>query len=364
MSRHAPDHAYRRILLIRTDRVGDLVLSTPAIASFRRSWPDARIEALVTDYTEPVMRHNPDVDAVHVLAKSASGRETRDRSRAVGRGADLVVALAPRTPDYRLAFATHARRRLGYVYRRRYVSRVAASFFLTDYCISDADPELADRFPDRPVAHEVQQVQALVKLAGGDAFTDELVLRVGDDDRAFAAAHVPLGSIAVNLSPRWFLPNFGFEATLELIRRLAALQRDLLVTYGNDVPDAAARLRGAVRAPNARWLGDLPLLQWAAALARCDVVITVDTGATHVASAVGVPVVVVFEREYYRLSSQEWAPWKVPNALLSKPPSGAKADALIEDIVSAASGLAEARSGAVRSTEYGNIRRRSDVQSN
>jgi ADP-heptose:LPS heptosyltransferase len=353
---------YRRILLIRTDRVGDLVLSTPAIASFRRSWPEARIEALVTDYTEPVMRYNPDVDAVHVLARSATGRASRVRARRLGVGADLVVALAPRTLDYRLAFATHSPRRIGYVYRRRYLSRAAAIFFLTDYCISEADPELADRYPDRPVAHEVQQVQALVSLAGGDSFTDELVLKVGDEDRAFAAAHAPWGAIALNLSPRWFLPNFGYEATLELIRRLAALRRDLVVTYGNDVPDAAARLRDAVHAPNVLWLGNLPLLQWAAALAQCDVVVTVDTGATHVASAVGTPVVVVFEREYYRLSSQEWAPWKVPNALLSKPPPRANANALIEDVVSATHVLAQARSGAARGIEYGNIRRRSDVQ--
>ena len=53
---------YKNIILIRTDRVGDLVLSTPAIASFRRSWPRAHITAVITGYTEPVLRHNPDVD--------------------------------------------------------------------------------------------------------------------------------------------------------------------------------------------------------------------------------------------------------------------------------------------------------------
>jgi len=328
-----------RIVLIRTDRVGDLVLSTPAIASFRRSWPKARIDAIVTDYTEPIMRHNPDVDAIHVLSKSASAAVARDCARSVGAGADLVVALAPRTDDYRLAAWTGARRRLGYVYRRRYLSRVAAYFFLTDHCISEADPELADRYPDRPVAHEVHQVLALVTLAGGTSLTDELVLRVGDSDRDFALAHVPAGAIALNLAPRWFIPNFGFDATVELVRRLASMQRDVLITYGNDVPDAAARLRDAVSAPNVTWLSGLPLLQWAAALAQCAVVVTVDTGATHVASAVGVPVVTVFEREYFRLSSQEWAPWRVPSAILCKPPLGVAPGPLIDDILAAVARL-------------------------
>ncbi len=329
-----------RILLIRTDRVGDLVLTTPAIASFRRSWPDARIEALVTDYTEPVLRHNPDVDAVHIVRRDAPLRDRRATAEAAGAGVDLAVALAPRTPDYRLAAWTRAPKRIGYVYRRRYLSRLAAFVLLTDHCISEADPELADRFPERPVAHEVDQVLALVTLAGGTRLTDGLVLRVGDDDARFAAEHAPRGAIALNLAPRWFAHDFGFAATAALVRALASMRRDVLITYGTDCSDAAARLRDAVFAPNITWLGDLPLLRWAAALARCAVVVTVDTGATHVASAMGVPVVVVFERVYYRLSSQEWAPWRVPHVLLSKPPPGADAGVLIDDITAAVGRLA------------------------
>jgi heptosyltransferase-3 len=351
MSPSTPSPDYRRIVLIRTDRVGDLVLSTPAIASFRRSWPDAVIAAVVTDYTEPVLRHSPDVDAVHVIPKNAPASEARDRVRSIASSAELVVALAPRTADYRLAAWTRAPRRLGYVYRRRYLSRLAARYWLTDHCISEADPEIADGRPELPVAHEVQQVLALVTLAGGDVLTDGLVLRLGDEDREFARARIKNGSIALNLSPRWFLPNFGFDATARLITRLASQRRDLLVTYGNDVADSAARLRDAALAPRVTWLGGSELLQWAAALALCDVVITVDTGATHVASAMGVPVVVVFEYEYYRLSSQEWAPWRVPSALLNKPPrlrhdgdaGSDPIDVLIGDIVDAANALASQR---------------------
>jgi ADP-heptose:LPS heptosyltransferase len=47
----AASPSFRKILLVRTDRVGDLVLTTPAIASFRRSWPDARIRLIVNEYT-------------------------------------------------------------------------------------------------------------------------------------------------------------------------------------------------------------------------------------------------------------------------------------------------------------------------
>ena len=64
---------------------------------------------------------------------------------------------------------------------------------------------------------------------------------------------------------------------------------------------------------------------------------TVDTGATHVASAVRRPTVVLFEHRYFRLNSQEWAPWGVPYALVRKPATGDSAAlaALRSEIVDA-----------------------------
>jgi len=85
-------------VLIRTDRVGDLVLSTPAIASFRRSWPKAKIIAVVTGYTEPVLRHNPDVDEI-VLLPHRSPLAAITQVARLGRQADIAVGLAPRTDE-------------------------------------------------------------------------------------------------------------------------------------------------------------------------------------------------------------------------------------------------------------------------
>ncbi|MDQ2818052.1 MAG: hypothetical protein M3T49_07600 [Candidatus Eremiobacteraeota bacterium] len=330
---------YRSILLIRTDRVGDLVLSTPAIASFRRSWPRARIDILVTEYTEPIVRHSPDVDAVRVVPQSAPAAQLRRLARAAAADAELVVALAPRTADYRLAAWTGVRPRLGYVYRRRYGSRLAVRFLLSSHVLSGADPYLAQRHPESRVEHEVAQVLGLVKLAGGRELTDRLVLRVGGEAAGFAAARIVPGAVALNLSPRWFLPNFGFDAVRSLIDLLAAERRDIIVLYGNDVAQTAARLRGAVSAAAVTWLGGLPLLHWAAVLGRCAVVVTVDSGATHVAAAMGAPVVVVFESKYYRLSSQEWSPWRVPHVMLRKPEKRSGAGRLVADIGAAVESL-------------------------
>ncbi|MDE3078353.1 MAG: glycosyltransferase family 9 protein, partial [Chloroflexota bacterium] len=55
-----------RLLVIRPDHVGDLIMATPALASLRRAFPDAHLTAWVGPWGEPVWRSNPNLDAIEV----------------------------------------------------------------------------------------------------------------------------------------------------------------------------------------------------------------------------------------------------------------------------------------------------------
>ncbi len=81
----------KRILLSRTDRVGDLILSTPAIATMRASFPDAHIILACSRYNAVVVERSPDIDELAVMP-------TQVRPELLGvqfRGVDLAIALAP-----------------------------------------------------------------------------------------------------------------------------------------------------------------------------------------------------------------------------------------------------------------------------
>ena len=56
----------RRILVVRTDRIGDVVLATPLIRALRESFPEAYIAALVHPYTRDVLLHNPHLNSILV----------------------------------------------------------------------------------------------------------------------------------------------------------------------------------------------------------------------------------------------------------------------------------------------------------
>jgi len=299
--------------LSRLDRVGDLILSTPAIASVRRSWPSAHVTIVCSSYNASVVERNPDVDSIVVKTPASSPSSVGRRFR--GR-CDLAIALAPCTPDFQLVGATSARVRIGYTYVRRYLARATARAYVTRLAISEADPDLCDRDPRHVVRHEVEQVCDLVRLAGGTTIVPDLVLPIDSVDRE-AVKHVPAGGICVHLGARWFSEGSTLESTIETIAALRRFGVPVIATYGLDALENVAAVRAAGVADAI--VGGLSFTQWAAVFEKSAIVVTVDTGATHVASAMRRPTVVLFEHRYFRLSSQEWSPYRVPSVCLRKP---------------------------------------------
>ena len=236
-------------------------------------------------YNRVVMERNDDVDELITLETPAGatrlGKTLRDY--------DVAIALAPRIVDLRLVGATRAKRRIGYTYMRRWFSRLTAPLYLNELMISEADPTLSERDSTREVRHEVDQLLDLIK---------EIILHLG---------------------LRWFRDGSTPESTQALVRELGALGRPVVVTC----PHESLAYAAALEPPNGNCvvLRELPFFVWAAVFERAACVVTVDTAATHVASAVRRPTLVAFEHRYFELNSQEWAPYGVPNVLVRKPAS-------------------------------------------
>jgi heptosyltransferase III len=322
-----------RILLSRTDRIGDLVLSTPAIATVRASFPDAYVAIVTSEYNRVVVERNDDVDDVIVLPRGVASR----RFGATLRDYDVAIALAPRAVDLQLVGATRAALRIGYTYERRWFARLTAGLYVNRTMVSEADPELCDRDPQRIVRHEVVQLLDLVALAGAGRRVLELRLDVTEEDRTIAR-ELPPDPIVLHLGQRWFAGGSTLEGTVAIVDELAALA-PVVITCARECERVAPvfEARGSV----ARLVRGLPFHEWAAVLERARVVVTVDTGATHVASAVHSPTVVAFEHRYFRLNSQEWSPYGVSHVLVRKPARDGAAEVATfrEEIVSGVASL-------------------------
>jgi ADP-heptose:LPS heptosyltransferase len=301
------------ILLTRTDRIGDLILSTAAIATVRKSFPAAHLTMVCSPYNRVVMERNTDVDELVDLRDGLRPAQFGARYRGK---VDIAIALAPRNIDMAIVGATRAKVRVGYTYLRRYFARLTARMYVNRLMISEADPDLSDVNPHRHVRHEVNQLLDLVALAGAHDRVPHLRLDVTDEDRA-SVAYLPRDPLVLHLGMRWFREGSTLASTLELLRELHRFGLPVVVTYAPECEQFIPAIADARRAD--LLLGGLPFYRWAAVFERARVVVTVDTGATHVASALRRPTVVAFEHRYFRLNSQEWAPYGVPSVLVQKP---------------------------------------------
>ncbi len=52
----------KNILIIRTDRIGDLVLTLPVAAEIKKKYPNCKITFLIRKYTEPLVKENKFID--------------------------------------------------------------------------------------------------------------------------------------------------------------------------------------------------------------------------------------------------------------------------------------------------------------
>jgi len=65
--RSAAGPAPERILLIRPDHAGDLLMATPAIRALRAAHPSAKIDLLASPWGAPAVENNPDLDRLRII---------------------------------------------------------------------------------------------------------------------------------------------------------------------------------------------------------------------------------------------------------------------------------------------------------
>jgi lipopolysaccharide heptosyltransferase II len=281
-----------RILLLRLERIGDLLMVLDAIAAARATWPDAEVDLAVGSWNAPLAACLPDISRVHVLDVPWLAREGTGQSwPALVQHArawrthryDLVVNFEPDIRSNLLAWLTGAPRRLGYW-------TGGGGAWLTDPLAYAAQSHVSENALD-----------LLRHASGGSLATPADGPRLVPDAKARAAAEaivLPADRRLIGMhvaggreSKQWHLARFA-----DVGRALAGDDATTLVLTGGSGDRALVnQVRTALAdAPVIDAAGVLDLPATAALLARLDVLITGDTGPMHLAAAVGTPVVALF----------------------------------------------------------------------
>ena len=113
MSRPLP----RRIIVSRTDRIGDVVLTLPLCALLRRAVMDAHIIFLAREYTRPVVECSPYVDEVLAWDSLPNSGVDTEAALLASTNADAILHVAPNRAIARAAKRARIARRIGTSHR-------------------------------------------------------------------------------------------------------------------------------------------------------------------------------------------------------------------------------------------------------
>ena len=312
-----PDpQSIRKLLIVRNDRIGDLILTLPAFEAARRALPGASITALVSPYTAPLLGCSPHVDEIVVDRPGQSGW-------ALGR------RLRQGRYDAAAAINTNTRNCIA-LWRARIPVRVTWSHRPVGLLLGNRHVRL---HRSHPPIHESEFALAFLRELGLEADIADLHprLEVDPDARAHMAERIrqdfsdlgagdkgPLFGIAPGCGGSAF--NWPLERYAKLAAELAGHGR-VMVTGSPAERGMLAEMRGAmpesVRA-RAVFYTDLDLMELAAALAEADVFTASSTGPMHIAAVVGTPVVALFSPHPVH-SPLKWGPLGERNTILVPP---------------------------------------------
>jgi len=284
------------ILVLKPRSLGDVLMTTPLVATLRTAYPDARIDFAVGSRSRAGLLTNPDLNEVIPLFDGDGSPEQqtlaaiRAASRLRWRRYDLAFCADDSALVHLTAYLAGIPRRFGLAGRRR-------------------TPFLTDPVSVPPDSHEVDAHLALAEKAGLKRFlrrdlknvptqvslehSIQLLKSRAFDELPFRVALCPGGGDAPDdtvYHRRW--PG----------ERYALLANEMIERYGGGVVllgDESERelnflVRNDINHPVLDLTGRLDLDGMGAVMQLCDAVIANDTASMHLAVAVGTPTVGIF----------------------------------------------------------------------
>ncbi len=305
--------AFERILIIRTDRIGDVLLSTPVIKALRDNYPYAYIAMMVRPYAYEIVRGNPFLDGVMVYDKYGIHKSWLGSMQFAlklrRKRFNLAIILHPTNRVHFISFFAGIARRIGY--KRK------LGFLLTDRI--KHTKQLGEK-------HEIEYSLDLIRYLGiepenkslfmpisqiSEKWLEDLFnsLDIGDNHRLLAihpGASCP--------SKIWPAERFA-KVCDRLIKKFGF---KVFVLAGSKDKKIAENLIKQMQHPAVNLAGKTSVSQLASLLKRCQLFISNDSGPVHIASAVGTPVISIFGRNQKGLSPIRWGPVGEKDKILHK----------------------------------------------
>jgi len=303
----------KRILIVRTDRLGDVVLSTPIIKAVRSAYPKSFISMMVAPHARDIVEGNPNLNSVVQFDKKKDKGffgTLRISVRLRRMKIDTVLVLHPTVRVHLIMWLAGIKKRVGY--DRKW------GFLLTDK--APHKKELGEK-------HEIEYSFDILNLAGIKTNGHRhLFVPVKPRDKKSLDTILDANGFGIKKdlvvihpgascpSKRWSSDKFARVAD-EVIKRF---NKKVIIVAGDTDLIFGRTMRDYMQSDALDLSGDLSVGELIALMSRARLLISNDSGPVHIAAALGVPCVVIFGRKQAGLSFKRWGPVGKNDAILHR----------------------------------------------
>lgn len=307
-------HNCKRILCVRADNMGDVIMTTPAFRALKETF-GAHITLLTSSMAYRIVPHIPYIDDLIVANLPWVKAGDTLNAEAIKQ---LAVKLQDSSFDAAIIFTVYSQSALpaalltmlAGIPKRLAYSRENPYALLTDW--------VPDQEPYRFIQHQVERDLKLVNSIGAYAVNDQLTVQV--DSTGVEAVRSIVQQEGITLTRPFIILHPGVSENkrqypekywIETGRLLSQWNIPLLVTGTTSEEALAERITQGIGAGAYNMAGLLEVREFIALIGLAALVVAVNTAAVHIAAATQTPVVVLYAR-----TNPQHTPWRVPAKVL------------------------------------------------
>lgn len=286
----------KKIAVVRTDRIGDMILTMPMCAALKNLYPQTEINLIARSYVKPLLENCPAIDSVFYIDDYSKGiKEIFEKNKF-----DAVFFPRPRFNECLAAFIAGIPLRVGTAYRwysvlfnhkvhdhrktaerheAEYNTRLVASASGSDCPVNLVKPYI------NPESRE--KIQKLLSDNGISKTDKYIIIHPGSGGSAF----------------EWNAPNFGHLAD--------KIQKELnskIVVTGSEAESEKCSEVQKYCAELLNLCGKTDLREMIALISLSKLFISNSTGTIHIAAALDIPTIGLYPNSPH-ISAKRWGPY-------------------------------------------------------
>lgn len=270
-----------KILILRNDGIGDVIITFPLIKSLRTFFTKAEIDILIRPKAREILKKCFYIDKIIVSSSKMSDLKNAFNLRS--KNYDVVIN--PRPDSYLfnhlLSFIINSKRRIGFAMK-------GGGFFLTDII----------PWEKKNIVQLLLNILPLLGKPRKEIKLSEIDISIDSEDEAYVDKLLEKEKISnyrflVGINPFahhpfiWPLKNYK-----KVVKVLVEKYEAKVIFIGEDkVKDEIDKLQKLISFPTVSLAGKTTLSQLIALIKRLNLLITVDSSPRHIANMVGTPVI-------------------------------------------------------------------------